>query len=66
MNDAEATRLQNRARSTLPPLTSTPTRLPRSLDFICRAAANPRQPVGSTTSFIREGHYAHFEDDWLC
>src|SRR5699024_2397909 len=41
------------ARSTLPPLRMTPTRLPSTGTAPVKAAAAARQPVGSTTSFMR-------------
>ena len=43
----------NRFKSTLPPLMITPTRLPASAWPASQAAAKPRQPVGSTTIFMR-------------
>ena len=52
-----------RSRSTLPPLIRTPTRCPRRRSFVARAAAKPRQPVGSTTIFMRVGEEAHRLDE---
>src|SRR5207302_3288536 len=48
-----ATNCAKRARSTLPPEMITPTRLPAISTPPCSAPAKPRQPVGSTTIFIR-------------
>ena len=42
-----------RAKSTLPPLTMTPTRWPWQAGASCMRAASERQPVGSTTIFMR-------------
>ena len=50
--------------STLPPLMSTPMRWPFSCAFICRAAAKPRQPVGSTTSFMRSAKKRMQSTSW--
>ena len=46
-------RRANMSGSTLPPLMMTPTRLPSTGNAPSRTAAAPRQPVGSTTIFMR-------------